>query len=133
MKSPTKTQLKKKLWPIFATYIKNRDNWTCVTCGRQARGQGMNAGHYIAKAACGADYYFSEQNVHAQCAYCNLALEGNRPAYRAFILQRYGEEVLRDLETNYRKPCPDYDYAGQIEHYKLINSENVQDGDLVVE
>lgn len=123
----TKTQLKKKLWPLFATYIKNRDKWTCVTCGREARGQGMNAGHYIAKAACGAEYYFSEQNVHAQCSYCNLALEGNRPAYRAFLLRQYGQEVLTDLETGYRLACPDFPYEEKIAHYKLINSQTTQE------
>lgn len=118
MKNPTKSQLKKKLWKVFATYIKNRDNWTCVTCGKKATGQGMHAGHYIAKAACGADYYFHEKNVHATCAYCNLALEGNRPAYRKFILEKYGEEVLHDLETNYRNPQPDFDYEGKIAYYE---------------
>jgi hypothetical protein len=65
----------------------------------------MGGGHYIAKAACGLDYYFSERNVHAQCTYCNLTLEGNRPAYRAFILGRYGRATLLDIERNYHRPC----------------------------
>lgn len=83
----------------------------------------MNAGHYIAKGACGADYYFSEKNVHAQCSYCNLALEGNRPAYRQFIVKTYGDDVLWDLENNYRTPSPDYPYKEKIEYYKNLNKQ----------
>jgi hypothetical protein len=86
MKTKTST-LKKKLWKIFAVYIKIRDKWTCVTCGKYDTGYGMGAGHYIAKAACGAEYYFHEKNVHAQCTDCNLRKEGNRPEYRKFILR----------------------------------------------
>jgi hypothetical protein len=80
----------------------------------------MNAGHYIAKAACGADYYFSEKNVNAQCAYCNLAKEGDRPNYRLAIIARYGMDTLVDIETNYHKPCKDFDYEGKIAHYKEL-------------
>lgn len=123
MKKRSKSALKKLLWKHFATFVKNRDKWTCVTCGKQATGQGMNAGHYIAKAACGNEYYFSEKNVHAQCAYCNLALEGNRPKYREYILRTHGEAILHDLETNYRKPAPDYPFEAKIEEYKQKSSQ----------
>jgi hypothetical protein len=99
----TVSSLKKQLWKLFAVYIKNRDNWTCVTCGKRAEGQAMNAGHYIAKGACTLEYYFDERNVHAQCVTCNLKLEGNRPAYRLFILERYGQDVLSELETKYSR------------------------------
>lgn len=114
--------LKKKLWAIFTLYIKMRDHWTCVTCGKFAKGYGMGGGHYIAKAACGAEYYFHEKNVHAQCTYCNLTLEGNRPAYREFILRTYGKKTLADLETNYHKPSPYFDYEAKIEHYTRLVS-----------
>lgn len=89
-----------------------------MTCGKYATGHGMGGGHYIAKAACGNDYYFHEQNVNAQCTNCNLRLEGNRPAYRQFILEEYGEEVLNDIETNYHKPCPEYPFEEKIKEYK---------------
>lgn len=123
MKKRSKSKLKKDLWAIFTLYIKNRDNWTCVTCGRYGKGRGMGGGHYIAKGACGNEYYFHEQNVHAQCTDCNLRLEGNRPAYRQFILDRYGKEVLDELETKYSRPSPDYPFEEKIEYYKCLVKE----------
>lgn len=85
----------------------------------------MGGGHYIAKGACGLDYYFSERNVHAQCTRCNLQLEGNRPAYRAIILRRYGRATLLDLETNYHKPCKwtREDFETKIAYYKAKVNE----------
>jgi hypothetical protein len=112
------SKLKKVLWSIFTKYIKARDKNICVTCGKYVTSYEANGGHYIAKAACGADYYFHEKNVHCQCTYCNLTLEGNRPVYRQFILNTYGQEVLNDLETNYRKANPKYPYEQKIQEYK---------------
>lgn len=116
---------KKKLWQTFTIYIKNRDKWTCVTCGKKAMGGGMGGGHYMPKAACGNEYYFSEKNVHAQCTYCNLTLEGNRPAYRRFIIKTYGMKVLKELETKFRKPTPwsAEVYREKIEYYKRKTKE----------
>lgn len=113
-------KLKKNLWKIFARWVKERDRWTCVTCGRKVDGYSANAGHYIAAGACGLEYYFSERNVHCQCTVCNLRLEGNRPAYRAFILSRYGETTLKDIETNYWKPCKDFPFEAKIAHYQAL-------------
>lgn len=123
MKKKTQAQLRKKLWEVFAKYVKERDNWTCVTCGKHVRGAGMGAGHYIAKSACGLDYYFSEFNVHAQCSSCNCFLGGNHPAYRKFILEKYGEKVLNDIEFNFRKPCKDFPFQEKIVHYTNLLSE----------
>lgn len=127
----SRAQLKKLLWKHFATYIKNRDNWTCFTCGKKGDKYTMNAGHYIAKAACGNEYYFSETNVNAQCVVCNLKLEGNRPAYREAIKKKYGEETLTDLENNYHYPSRDFDYEYWIEHYKSLNKEKAHRNHLI--
>lgn len=113
MKSP-----KKKLWKVFTKFIKARDNNTCVTCGKKVEGYESQGGHYIAAGACGLDYYFSEKNVHCQCTRCNLTLEGNRPMYRKFIIRKYGYKVLKDLETNYHRPCPNYQFQEKIDEYK---------------
>ena len=109
---------RKKLWNVFRQYILKRDHYICVTCFSQVEGRNAQAGHYIAKGACSNEYYFSEYNVHCQCAGCNLFLEGNRPAMREYIIRRYGEEVLNDIEQNYHKPVPSFDFEGKIRYYE---------------
>lgn len=120
----TTSAYKKKLWHVFTAYIKRRDNYTCVTCGRKVEGANAQGGHYIAKGACGLDYYFSEKNVHCQCGNCNLRLEGNRPAYREYILRTYGSGILTDLEQNYHRPnkWTPADFETKIAHYSSLLS-----------
>lgn len=96
-KKLTPGKLKKKLWTIFSKYIRERDGWTCVTCGKVGEGSGIHAGHYITKSVGGLSLYFHEKNVHAQCYRCNIHLSGNWTAYREFILRTYGEEVDKEL------------------------------------
>ena len=114
----SKASLKKALWKLFSAYVKKRDNNICVTCGKRVEKYEAQGGHYIAAGACGLEYYFSEFNVHCQCTNCNLRLEGNRPAYRSFIIRTYGIKVLKDIETNYHKPCPSFPFQQKITEYK---------------
>lgn len=103
---------KKKLWEWFTKFIKNRDNWQCFTCGRFATGWGMNGGHFVTAAVCPPSLYFSEENVHAQCAECNLKLEGNHYVYGI----KLGEEVANRLMQMR------HDFRGEvwtIEEYKI--------------
>jgi len=127
LKKKTITSQKKKLWAVFTKYIKARDGNVCVTCGRKVEGHGSQGGHYIAKGACGLEYYFHEKNVHCQCGDCNLRLEGNRPAYREFIIRKYGMEALLDIERNYHRPCHDYPFDQKVAHYKK-KLEEIQNG-----
>ncbi len=109
---------KKEFDKVFAVYIKDRDKWTCFTCGKYATGLGMNNGHYIPRGACGLELYFSEDNCHAQCFECNLKLEGNRHVYK----EKLGEEVHNKLyEIFYKRngsiKWDKIDYANKIEEY----------------
>lgn len=127
MAKKTVAALKKLLWKHFTIFIKNRDKYICCTCGRHFEGGAMGGGHYIAKAACSLEHYFSEINVNAQCTNCNCRLEGNRPAYRAFLLQKHGKEVLEDLELHYSRSTVNDSYfwlLEKIEYYKNANKQN---------
>ena len=114
--------LKQRLWKAFALEVQTRDNWTCVTCGRQQRGPGMGAGHGIARGACGNEYYFSERNVHAQCTRCKASgLYGNRPGHPSFyITDVWDSSMVLDLETNYHKPSKwtAEDFKAKIAEYE---------------
>lgn len=115
-KKKTNAKLKKELWKVFAQYVKGRDKGTCFTCGRRSSGQGLHAGHFIPKAAGGLALYFHEDNVKAQCASCNLFLEGNHYVFG----QKLGEEKVKEL-YELRKVVTKWsekDYLDKIEYYK---------------
>lgn len=125
-KKPTTAKLKKKFWVIFSKYIRTRDNYTCVTCGRKGEGQAIHAGHFIPRSIGGLSLYFHEQNVHAQCYRCNIHLSGNWPAYRKFILKKYGEEVekeLMELKDKGFRQITSEEYLTLIEEYKKKTDE----------
>lgn len=115
-KKKTNAQLKKELWKVFAEYIKKRDDWICYTCGKRVSGFNCNAGHFIPKAAGGIALYFHEDNVHTQCAACNLFLAGNQYIYG----KKLGEEKVKELyaiKTKITK-WSTQDFLDKIEYYK---------------
>ena len=118
-KTQSISKLKKKLWIEFSLYIRNRDNWTCFTCGRRATGAGLHAGHFISKSVGGITLYFNEKNVNAQCYNCNINLSGNIWEYG----QRLGEETVKELYIlkNQTAKWTIEDYLEKIEHYKVYN------------
>lgn len=120
MKSVSK--LKKELWKLFSLFIRRRDNFICVTCGKYATGSGMHAGHFITGATCSAELYFDETNVHAQCYHCNLNLSGNWVRYEKFMVEKYGQahvdnlKIRRTLEMG--RKMPSEWYVDKIAFYK---------------
>lgn len=118
MKKQSNATLKKKLWKVFAVYIKIRDRQTCFTCGRQVEGANCHAGHFIPKGAGGIALYFNEDNVHVQCAGCNLFLAGNQYVYG----QKLGKKKVSKLYEIKQKVTKDYPFQEKIEYYtKKIN------------
>ena len=89
---------KKMLWTLFSKYIRERDNYTCFTCGKVATGSAMHAGHFITGATCPASLYFDEMNVHAQCYHCNINLSGNWVVYEQKMIDKYGKEITDKLK-----------------------------------
>ena len=114
------SKLKRELWQLFSLYIRQRDKFTCVTCGKKGEGSGIHAGHYITKSVGGLALYFHEDNVFAQCYRCNIHLSGNWTAYREFILRKFGEEKEKELLAlkNQITKWTEQDYLGKIAFYK---------------
>jgi|SRR3990167_686009 len=94
-KGKSKSYLKKRLWKIFSLYIRNRDQWTCFTCGRKATGSGMHAGHFVPRSH--SNTLFDEINVHAQCAKCNLWAGGEPHIYALRLINKYGKGEFERL------------------------------------
>jgi hypothetical protein len=96
------------LWAAFSLMIRERDNWTCFTCGtkidpRQKDERNismafyMHAGHYKPQGIYKSVKY-SPFNVAAQCLRCNKFLHGNLGAYSVALEKRYGFGILQTLE-----------------------------------
>lgn len=96
-----KSQLEKKLDAVFSKYIRRKysndgEYVQCFTCGKWGAIKKMQAGHYHSRRF--KSIRWDEKNVHVQCVGCNLYHEGNKPAYTLKLIEKYGAEVLQELE-----------------------------------
>lgn len=113
------SRLKKDLWKLFSTYIKKRDKGVCFTCGAKGlSGSSYHGGHFIKASVGGLILYFNEDNVHGQCARCNLWLDGDQYHYGI----RLGPKKVKELEAIKLKTkgvvWDRKDYETKIAYYK---------------
>jgi hypothetical protein len=88
--------------------IRERDNWTCFTCGtkvdpRQKDERNVSMAFYMhgvhfKPQGTLKSVKYSPMNVHAQCVRCNKYLDGNLGAYALALEKRYGFGILQTLE-----------------------------------
>jgi hypothetical protein len=82
----------------FNKYIRERDKGKpCISCGSD---KFDHAGHYYAGNAA-PSIRLDEDNVHGQCAGCNLFKHGNLIGYRKGLVERYGEDFVRVLDIKF--------------------------------
>ena len=102
---------KKLAVDYFQMYIRYRDNWTCVVCGKHIDPQDpqakmlLHAGHYISRIK--TSLLLDEKNVNAQCRECNghQNWEGIDPRYTQYLIRRYGTEVLEYFNQKKNEIC----------------------------
>ena len=123
-------KLKKQCSDVMSRYVRLRDaleyckvhgidlrqftNWLdlpcrCCTCWPRYPGRTftrtirqMDAGHYIGRGlGGGSGVYFDERNVNTQCRSCNAWADAHTE-YRKFIIEKYGQEALDDLEFRHK-------------------------------
>ena len=99
------SKLKKEVRRLFSEYIRLRDALlttgdslyvNCITCSKLIPIKQAQAGHFIDCRHSAT--LFDEANVHAQCARCNVYLDGNILEYRRQIINKYGEGYDIQLE-----------------------------------
>lgn len=89
-------KLKKKVWTVFSKWIRERDKYTCYTCGKvMYERRYAHAGHYLSRRK--ASVLFDEMNVHCQCIDCNLWSYGNTGVYAQNLIRDYGKESFDGL------------------------------------
>lgn len=79
----------------MSDYIRERDKWTCITCGKKGDKYNIDAGHFLDCRY--EDLRYNEVNVHAQCVYCNKYLNGAPDIYRDKMFEKYGQAVIDNL------------------------------------
>ncbi len=119
-KKKTQSQLKKELDSVFSRWIRNRDSVngyvTCACCRQIIPIEQSQNMHYISRSY--LVHRFNERNCHAGCRVCNVFKNGNYPAYTIFMLDKYGEQYIRELEQTKGTICKYLDYEQLIEKYK---------------
>lgn len=108
-------------WKYFSEYIRKRDKGKCVTCGRKKEdGYQIHAGHLFPVGLVGSNNQLSwdEDNVYAQCAYCNMVGEGMQLEMSDHVIRVHGKEKLEELRSRVHKIDPVKDWKEITEHYK---------------
>ena len=73
----------------------------CLACGIDVPWQRANGGHYMSRQR--FQTAIQPENINVICAQCNCWNSAETlPAYRANLVKKYSEEIVRELET--RKP-----------------------------
>jgi len=98
--------LKKESARLFQLYVRLRDSdsngfGNCCSCGKNVHYKEADGGHFISRGYLCT--LFNERNVHLQCKRCNL-MGGNASGYALFMLDRYGQEVIEELNIEKNKP-----------------------------
>ena len=78
----------------------------------------MHAGHFITNSVGGLTLRYDEDNVHAQCYHCNINLSGNWVVYRERMVEKHGEEFVKNLEQRRHEITKDFNYEEKIQEYK---------------
>lgn len=122
MKKKSKKNYKKELDEVFAEYIRlrdsNGDTFRCISCGQVKPMSQCQCGHYISRAHMATR--FDEKNCNGQCCGCNIFKSGNVVEYRFGLIDKYGEEVVNQLEAmrNDQRQIKDHEYKELIQYYK---------------
>ena len=99
-------ELRKEAQAQFNRFIRFRDQIAghgCICCGRPLNwnsgkpGGDVDAGHYLSRGS-SIELAFDERNVNAQAKSCNRPGGTTRAQFRCGMIDRYGVDVVDELE-----------------------------------
>ena len=129
---------KKTAWRWCAKYIKLRDAIEdfpitkdlslvrCRTCGKwlKTKSKEAQACHFISRGSGGSSgVYFDERNIHIGCYVCNCYKQGNAQNYNEFMLKKYGQDVIDQLQWLNVNQSLKYKIEGLGLYYKQVYQE----------
>ena len=112
--------IKGKAWSVFSKYIKVRDKGICITCKRPIiKNRDYHAGHFIPVGVCGSNnkLAWDEDNVHGQCAGCNIWKGGWGERFAEVLIEKFGKKFVEALRARRFKVDPIKDWQEVIDHY----------------
>jgi len=107
MKQIKTSRLKKNAWDAFSRFIRTRDclettktvtHGMCYTCKKVTEFKNLQAGHLFPGRH--NKFLFDEQQVRAQCKYCNLILKGNAAVFAYELEDELGPEIVRAMQES---------------------------------
>lgn len=112
---------KGKAWESVKASTRRREK-DCYTCSKKnllANGFKADAGHYKPVAIVGSNNKWSWDTrfIHLQCATCNGPGQGMALEYQAHLVKQYGQSVVDEFESSYRKPNPVKDWKEVIHRF----------------
>ena len=125
--SGKKHAAKDTAWKWFSLYIRLRDclattgsdiQCRCVTCGKIVPYEQLDAGHALPGRH--NSVLFDESIVYAQCRKCNQQGDGEKVAFRKFLVEKHGEEWMQMKEQGAKKTVQIDDASYKLigEHYR---------------
>lgn len=113
---------KGKAWEKVKLYVRSKEK-DCYTCpARNLQGKNAHAGHYKPVGLVGSNNYWSwhPKFIHLQCGRCNGAGQGMAVEYREHLVRDYGEEIVADFDSSWRKIRGIKNWDEVIAEYELL-------------
>lgn len=100
--SPSLSTLVDRLDTVFSRYIRLRDAmpsgmFRCISCGKIKPIEQADAGHYHSRRHMSTR--FDEDNVNAECRFCNRFSADHIIGYRENLIKKIGEQRFLLLEV----------------------------------
>lgn len=116
--SKERKKIIKQLDSVFSKYIRERDNYKCITCAKDSNTSVIQCGHLFSRVSHSTRW--DEKNAYAQCSGCNLAHEYNFEAYRRVWVEKNGEKEYDKLYAKYSNTTKfsDSDLKFLIKYYR---------------
>lgn len=120
--------LVKKLDKVFSQYIRLRDSDTngmfhCISCGKIKPFGQADAGHFHSRRHMATR--FDEDNVSAECRFCNRFSADHLIGYRENLIKKIGTQrfLLLEVKANSIKKWSCFELEQLIKYYTVLGKK----------
>lgn len=134
---PSLSTLRDKLDTVFSKYIRLRDampsgTFRCISCGKIKPLDQADAGHYFSRIH--MNTRFDEDNVHAECRYCNRFSADHLVGYRENLIKKIGEKrfLMLEVHAHQTKKWSSFEIEQLIKYYRALVQKLQKDKGLTI-